>query len=88
MRRAGSIPRRWATAASSSGAREASMAEGRGGSFSRNVRRISSMPDLHQLLAVERGVAGQQLVEQHAQAVNVAARVNVHPSICACSGLI
>ena len=54
--------------------------EGRGGSFSRIVRRISSRPACSKLLGVERRLAGQQFVKQHAQAVNVAARVNVQPA--------
>ena len=34
-------------------------------------------PPLNQLLGIERRQAGEQLVEQHAQAVDVAARINV-----------
>ena len=38
------------------------------------------MPGRHQLLRIERRAAGQQFVEQHAQAVDVAARVDVQPA--------
>ena len=34
----------------------------------------------HQFLGVEGGAAGQQLVEQHPQAIDVAARINVQPA--------
>ena len=51
--------------------------EGRSGSFSRIVRRISSRPACKQFLRVEGRLAGEQFVEQHAQRVDVAARIDV-----------
>ena len=38
------------------------------------------MPERHQFLRIERRAARQQFVEQHAQAVDVAARVDVQPA--------
>ena len=75
-----SAERRLAVVVSSSPRSVASRVLGRTGSFSRIVRRISSMPERHQFLRIERRAAGQQFVEQHAQAVDVAARVNVQPA--------
>ena len=58
---------------------------GLGGSSSRMIRRISSYAASQSLL-VKRRRAGQQLVEQHAQAIDVAARVHVQSVRAACSG--
>ena len=41
------------------------------------VRRISSRPACKQFFGVKRRLAGEQFVEQHAERVDVAARVNV-----------
>ena len=71
------VPRRLAVVVSSSPCSVLSRVEGRAGSFSRIVRRISSRPACEQFLRVERRLAGEQFVEQHAQAVDVAARVDV-----------
>ena len=48
-----------------------------GGSSSRMVRRTASRPRLINPLASKGVLAGQQLVEQHPQAVDVAARIDV-----------
>ena len=58
-----------------------------GGSSSRIIRRISSKP-ASRSSSVERQRAGQQLVEHHAERVDVGARVDVEPVISACSGLM
>ena len=50
---------------------------GFGGSSSRMIRSISSNAASLQPLALERRGAGQQLVEQHAQRIDVAAGVDV-----------
>ena len=41
------------------------LVEGRGGSVSRMVRRISSSADCQQFLGIERSRARQQFIEQH-----------------------
>ena len=53
---------------------------GRGASVSRIVRRIPSRSCFAERLAVERQPADQQFVEQHAERIDVAARVDVRPS--------
>ena len=50
---------------------------GFGGSSSRIIRRISSYAALRESLLVERRRAGQQFVEQHAERIDVGARVDV-----------
>ena len=50
---------------------------GRGGSSSRSVRWISARPARAQRLRVERPLAREQLVEQHAERVDVRAGVDV-----------
>ena len=61
---------------------------GVGGSSSRMIRRISSKAACLERLGIERGRAGQQLVEQDAQRVDVAAGVDVQARDSTCSGLM
>ena len=58
----------------------ASRVEGFGGSCSRIVRRIASIPEFINSCPSNGRPARQQLIKQHPQAVNIAARVNVQPA--------
>ena len=74
--RAGSV-RRCAASEGRRSPESLSRVEGFGGSSSRIRRRISEYAAWRSLLLLQRRRAGQQLVEQHAQRVDVAARVDV-----------
>ncbi len=67
----------WATLVRSSRPSELTRADGRGGSTSRILRRISSKPSRSIVAVIDRLMAGQQFVEQHTEAVDVAARIDV-----------
>ncbi len=75
-----SSPRFAAIVARSSAGRAPSIRESNGGSCSRMIRRMPAKPARESSSASNGGPPGEQLVQQRAQAVNIAPRVDVDPA--------